>query len=102
MEWYENIASCFIFIGTVPIVYADPVRLTTESPKSILKIEDFLPDQKKWSISSGINILNSSNDGSHPGVYINQMAPGQYVLDRTSFAYKKGTECQVISLGYMV
>lgn len=85
----KNITPCFVLLGAAPIVCAESVRLTTESPKSILKIEDFLPEQKKWSISSGVSILNSSNDGGHPGVYINQIAPGQYILDRTSLSYKK-------------
>ncbi|MEB7883905.1 hypothetical protein [Serratia fonticola] len=60
-----------------------------ESPKSMLKIEDFFPAKKKWSISAGANILNSSDKGTSPAYYINQISPGNFTIDRTSLSYKK-------------
>lgn len=59
------------------------------SQKNILKIEDFLPDKKSWSFSSGVNILNSGGEGNYPAVYISQIAPGQYIVDRTTRSYEK-------------
>ncbi|WP_071919903.1 hypothetical protein [Serratia inhibens] len=47
------------FFGTIPTGHTEPMKTVVESPKSILKIEDFLPTQKKWSINTGINILNN-------------------------------------------
>ncbi|MEQ1962827.1 hypothetical protein ABLB69_06560 [Xenorhabdus khoisanae] len=66
--------------------------------KLLFKIEDFFPDKRSWSFSSGVSILNNSSDGSQPRYYINQISPGQYIVDRTSLSYKK--ESNGIS-GYM-
>lgn len=84
-----------IFLLTLPFAIsplsAETIKNEYNSPKSILKIDDFLPDKKSWSFNSGVNILNSSKEGSHPGFYINQIGPAQYVIDRTSFAYERET-----------
>lgn len=85
----KNIFILLFFFGSVSTGHTEPMETLVESPKSILKIEDFLPAQKKWSINTGVNILNNSIDGSHSGVYINEIGPGRYVFDRTSFSYDR-------------
>lgn len=73
---------------------------TKDSPASILKIEDFLPERKRRTLSSGVNMLNNSREASQPGCYINQINPGQYTIDRTSLVYIKetnGSSAYVIS-----
>ncbi|HHQ4306814.1 TPA: hypothetical protein ACSP7Y_002826 [Serratia fonticola] len=79
-------------IGMVSFIsHAETPRenVSAEPVKSILKIDDFLPKKKSWSFGSGVNIINDSSDGAYPGVYINQISPGQYVIDRTSLLYKR-------------
>lgn len=85
-EFFLLMLPCAIFSSA-----AETIQNEYESPKSILKIDDFLPDKKNWSFNSGINILNSGREGGHPGFYINQIGPAQYIVDRTSFAYKNET-----------
>ncbi|QKJ59332.1 hypothetical protein [Serratia fonticola] len=64
-------------------------NVSAEPVKSILKIDDFLPEKKNWSFGTGVNIINDSSDGTYSGVYINQISPGQYVIDRTSLPYRR-------------
>lgn len=64
-------------------------QLKQEPPKNILKIEDFLPEKKHWSLSYGASILNSSGDGNYPAVHITHVGPGQYIVDRTTRSYEK-------------
>lgn len=81
-----------IFIGLVSFnSHAESISSTmdAEPVKSILKIDDFLPARKKWSFGTGLNIINDSSDGGYSGSYINQISPGQYVIDRTSLSYRK-------------
>ncbi|WP_241488307.1 hypothetical protein [Winslowiella iniecta] len=92
-EYMRKLVGYLIYCLAVPAVQAATENKSTlkESPKSILKIEDFLPERKSWSFGAGVNILNNSNEGSQPGYYINQISPGQYIIDRTNLAYKKET-----------
>ncbi|WP_338559843.1 hypothetical protein [Erwinia sp. E_sp_B04_7] len=78
-----------ILFYAIGVFNAHTAQIANESPKNILKIEDFLPDKKNWSFSSGINIINSNGTGDYPVVYITQVAPGQYVVDQTTKSYDK-------------
>lgn len=64
-------------------------NLKGEPSKNILKIEDFLPEKNSWSFGSGINILNSGGEGNYSALYINQVSPGQYIVDGTTKSYEK-------------
>lgn len=83
-----NYLLCLIVLSPATIL-AETKPSSSDPPKSILKIEDFLPERQKWTVSSGVNILNSSSEGSQPGYHINQISPGQYILDRTNVPYRK-------------
>ncbi|HAX5087956.1 TPA: porin [Escherichia coli] len=63
--------------------------LTSESTKSALKIEDFFPEKQKWTINTGINIINSKSTSTTPIYFINQVSPDGYLIDRTTSTYNK-------------
>ncbi|WP_350305634.1 hypothetical protein [Photorhabdus viridis] len=62
-----------------------------EKPKNILKIDDFLPEKKKWTLSTGISILNKSGSGSSQSFYLNEISPGHYILNSGTQTYQKET-----------
>lgn len=72
-------------VGVFSSVYAEETfsAMKAETPKSILKIEDFFPARHKWSISTGTNIINSGDKGTSPAWYISEISPGNFVIDRT-------------------
>lgn len=82
---------CFVLLSAFASVQAEEPKhsFSENSQKSILKIEDFFPAKQKWTVSTGLNILNSNDKGSTPAYYINQISPGNFTVDRTSLAYKK-------------
>lgn len=63
--------------------------LTSESTKSALKIEDFFPEKQKWTINTGINIINNKSTSTAPIYFINQVSPNGYLIDRTTSTYNK-------------
>lgn len=64
-------------------------ELTSENTKSALKIEDFFPEKQKWTINTGINIVNNKSTSTTPIYFINQISPNGYLIDRTISTYKK-------------
>lgn len=85
-------AILLMLIGLVAFIsHAEEMRgnMGAEPVKSILKIDDFLPKKQRWSFGTGVNIINESAEGGYFGVYINQISPGQYVIDRTSLSYRR-------------
>ncbi|MGF6189465.1 hypothetical protein [Serratia sp. 2723] len=92
MKWNKENFLLLILFGMISFIsHAETPRenVSAESMKSILKIDDFLPEKKSWSFGTGINIINDSSNGAYSGVYINQISPGQYVIDRTSLSYRR-------------
>ncbi len=63
--------------------------LTSENTKSALKIEDFFPEKQKWTINTGINIINNKSTSTTPIYFINQISPNGYLIDRTTSTYNK-------------
>ena len=55
--------------------------------KQILKIEDFLPKKKKWTISTGINIAQSESSFFYSNVY-------NYDLDNNNWIYDYRRNCK--------
>lgn len=97
----NQITLLLIFIGTMAPGYAEPIKKSIETPKAILKIEDFLPAKERWTLSSGINILNKSNENGRSGYYINEVGPGQYVIDRTYLSARRETNGVSANLSVM-
>ncbi|MFD0705721.1 hypothetical protein [Photorhabdus akhurstii] len=89
MKAYKFFFLLFLSSSFPSLALAQVLLEKEDMTNSSFKIEDFLPDEKSWSLSSGISILNNSGDGSQPRYYVNQISPGQYIVDRTSLSYKK-------------
>lgn len=85
MKYTNFITLLFISIPSAGICS----DLTSENTKSALKIEDFFPEKQKWTINTGINIINNKSTSTTPIYFINQVSPNGYLIDRTTSTYNK-------------
>lgn len=85
MKFTGLITLVFVFIPSAGICS----DLNTENTKSALKIEDFFPEKQKWTINTGINIINNKSTSTTPIYFINQISPNGYLIDRTTSTYNK-------------
>lgn len=85
MKFTGLITLVFVFIPSAGICS----DLNAENTKSALKIEDFFPEKQKWTINTGINIINNKSTSTTPIYFINQISPNGYLIDRTTSTYNK-------------
>lgn len=83
-----------LFILMVSLVIISPSIMARvdngiSESKSSLKIDDFFPAKKKWSVVSGVNIINSKTSNTKPSYYLFQISPGYYLINKSSYSYKK-------------
>ncbi|MCU8498638.1 hypothetical protein M2G70_08145 [Vibrio vulnificus] len=65
-----------LFIGLSPLpVTANEKENRQLAVKQILKIEDFLPDKKAWTISTGVKISQRKSQSFDNHVYQYEIAP---------------------------
>lgn len=99
LSWGMVIIIKFEFIYTFVVLYAGILssghaektfsEMKVETPKSILKIEDFFPARHKWAVSTGTNIINNGDKGTSSAWYINEISPGNFIIDRTLLSWNK-------------
>lgn len=73
MKYYVSFSFSFIFISTN--VFAEEVENRRAAVKQILKIEDFLPQRTNWTLSTGINVSQSSSQSFNSTAYQYEISP---------------------------
>lgn len=68
----------------VNLVYAEGAQnLVMGAGGSIYKIEDFLPEKNKWTISSGLSVYENNKSSTYPQYTLNLTSIGSFFLDNS-------------------
>lgn len=58
----------------------------------LVKIEDFLPSERRYNISYGASVSKSSSEDGRSGYYLTQITPNLFIIDRTYIKTRENIE----------
>jgi hypothetical protein len=76
---FTMLALCFV----TKLAYAENIPNLVVGAGGIYKVEDFLPEENKWTISSGISIYENTKTNTSPQYSLNITSLGSFFIDNS-------------------